>query len=195
MSGVRIPSGAPQIMNDKLTDYIKIYDDVVSPASCKHIIDQYESHQHLVEVHDNDLYKFHQLNLNHTDDLMALANAYVQNLVPYYEDYFNSLGLRQYVDIDNFEEVRIKKYAKGSGEQFRTHCDVMDKSSASRFAIAILYLNDNDGLTTFPHLNVGVPPKAGRVVIFPPTWMFPHNGIPPKDDDKYIMMTCLHYKG
>lgn len=181
-------------MNDKLTDFIKIYDDVVSPSSCKQIIEQFEQHQHLVEVHDTDLYKFHQLNLNHTEDLIQLANVYVNNLIPYYEDYFQSLGLRQYVEIENFEEVRIKKYLKGSEEQFKTHCDVMDKSSASRFAIAILYLNDNDGLTTFPNLGVGVPPKAGRVVIFPPTWMFPHNGIPPKDDDKYIMMTCLHYK-
>lgn len=187
-------SGAPLIMNDKLTDYIKIYDDVVSPSSCKQIIAEYEDHQHLVEVHDTELYKFHQLNLNHTDDLVKLANVFVQNLVPIYEDYFTSLGLRQYVDVDNFEEVRIKKYMKGSGEEFRTHCDVMDATSASRFAIAILYLNDNDGLTTFPNLHVGVPPKAGRVVIFPPTWMFPHNGLPPKDTDKYIMMTCLHYK-
>lgn len=177
-----------------LTDFIKIYDDVVSPSTCKLIIDQYESHKNYVEVHDTELYKFHQLNLNHTDDLRQLANVFVSNLAPLYDDYFRSLNLRQYVEIDNFEEVRIKKYIKGSGEEFRTHCDVMDKSSASRFAIAILYLNDNDGLTTFPNLGVGVKPKAGRVVMFPPNWMFPHNGLCPKDDDKYIMMTCLHYK-
>ena len=61
------------------------------------------------------------------------------------------------------------------------------------------YLNDNDGFTTFPNVRsdrkpLAVEPKAGRVVIFPPMWMFPHNGLPPKNDDKYIMMTSLHYK-
>mgnify|MGYP003346154397 CR=1 FL=1 len=41
---------------------------------------------------------------------------------------------------------------------------------------------------------VGVKPEAGKVVIFPPTWMYPHNGKMPMDNDKYIMMTCLHYR-
>lgn len=178
----------------KLTDFIQTFDGVVSEASCKHIIDQYESHKEFVEVHDTELYKFHQLNLNHTPDLHQLAQAYANTMIGVYEAYFKSLGLREYVDVDTFEDVRIKKYIKGSGEEFRTHCDIMDKASASRFAIAILYLNDNDGLTTFPRLGVGVKPKAGRVVVFPPTWMYPHNGLTPTDHDKYIMMTCLHYK-
>ena len=177
----------------KLSDFIRIYDDVVPVEHCKYIIEDFERHKEFVVEHDTPLYKFHQLNLNHTPDLIDLANAFAGSLVPYYEDYFNSLGMSQYVDMNNFEEVRIKKYLKGSNDQFKTHVDVTDHASASRFCIAILYLNDNDGLTTFPHLGVGVQPKAGRVVMFPPFWMFPHNGLIPKNDDKYIMMTCLRY--
>lgn len=178
----------------KLTDFIQTFDDVVSKSACKQIIDQYENHKEFIEEHDTELYKFHQLNLNHTPDLQKFAQVVASSLLPVYEDYFKSLRLREYVEIDTFEDIRIKKYLKGSTEEFRTHVDVKDKASASRFAIAIIYLNDNDGLTTFPTLGVGVKPKAGRVVVFPPTWMFPHNGLSPTDHDKYIMMTCLHYR-
>ena len=89
---------------------------------------------------------------------------------------------------------RSKKYLKGTDDQFKTHVDVADKEAAVRYCIAILYLNDNDGLTTFPDLELAVEPVAGRVVVFPPMWMFPHNGLPPTNDDKYIMMSCLHYR-
>lgn len=178
----------------KLTDFIKVYNDVITPETCQKIIDEYERHSSTAEEHDTELFKFHQLNLNQTPDLQELSQVVAQSLVPIYEDYFNALGLRSFVDIDTFEDIRIKKYAKGTDEQFKTHVDVTDHASAARFCIAIIYLNDNDGLTTFPQLRVGVPPKAGRVVVFPPSWMFPHNGLPPTDNDKYIMMTCLHYR-
>ena len=57
----------------------------------------------------------------------------------------------------------------------------------------ILYLNDNDGCTEFPNLGIKVNPKAGRLLIFPPLWMYPHQGLPPTNNDKYIMMTYLHH--
>lgn len=178
----------------KLIDFIQTFDGVVSPETCKLIIDQFELHKNLAEKHDTDLYKFDQLNLNRTPELQNFAGVVANNLVPVYEDYFKSLNFRDFVQIDTFEDIRIKKYEKGTDAQFKTHVDVMDKASASRFCIAIIYLNDNDGLTTFPTLGVGVKPKAGRVVVFPPTWMYPHNGLTPTDNDKYIMMTSLHYK-
>ena len=178
----------------KLTDYIKVYNDIITPETCRKIIDEYERYSSRAEEHDTEVYKFHQLNLTQTPELRELSSIVASSLVPLYEDYFTSLGLRQFVDIDTFEDIRIKKYAKGSDDQFKTHVDIASNESASRFCIAIIYLNDNDGLTTFPQLRVGVPPKAGRVVLFPPHWMFPHNGKSPTDNDKYIMMTCLHYK-
>jgi hypothetical protein len=178
----------------KLTDFIQTFDGVIKPDTCKMIIDQFEQNKHLAEKHNTELYKFDQLNLNKTEGLSQLAPIVAWQLTSIYDDYFKSLGLREYVQIESFEDIRIKKYEKGSGDEFRTHVDVSDKASSSRFCIAIMYLNDNDGLTTFPTLGVGVKPKAGRVVVFPPTWMYPHNGLTPTDNNKYIMMTCLHYR-
>jgi hypothetical protein len=176
-----------------LQDFIRVYDNVVSPEICQKIIGEFDNHADRVEKHDTDLYKFNQLNLNNTPELEGLANAYIGSLVPYYEDYFKSLNMRQYVEFSGYEHVRVKKYLKNSDDEFKAHVDVADKTTAVRYLVSILYLNDNNGVTEFPHLGMAVLPRAGRLVVFPPTWMFPHSGNKPTDNDKYIMMTCLHY--
>jgi prolyl 4-hydroxylase len=33
----------------------------------------------------------------------------------------------------------------------------------------------------------------GRLVIFPPLWIFPHAGLPPRDRPKYIVHRYLWY--
>ena len=55
----------------------------------------------------------------------------------------------------------------------------------------ILYLNDVDeGWTQFYNGNQ-VSPRAGRVIIFPATWTYIHQGYPPKQT-KYLMTGWLH---
>jgi len=175
-----------------LGDLIKIWDDVLDPETCRNIIQMFESSKPFYEHHDTNSYKFTQLNLNNSPDA-PLAAILVQSLIPYYEQYFEETGYKQYVNISDHEEVRIKKYRKGTDDQFKTHVDVTNAANAKRFLVSILYLNDNDGCTTFPTFNKVVEPKAGRLLVFPPLWMFPHNGMPPTNNDKYIMMSCLHY--
>ena len=55
------------------------------------------------------------------------------------------------------------------------------------------YLNDVErgGATRFPGLGVEVAARAGRLLIFPPYWMFQHEGLPPESGDKYILSTYL----
>ena len=53
--------------------------------------------------------------------------------------------------------------------------------------------NDNDGNTLFPLHNLNIQPVSGRVIVFPPTWEYPHTGLAPKIDSKYIMSTYIHY--
>ena len=181
------------MFGDKLTDYIQVYDNVFTEEECKDAITLFEHNNANGKTTEYDTpgYKFTQLDINNID--RYYANQIVKILTPVYNEYFERLGVRQYVDLSCFENVRIKRYLKGNGE-FRTHVDVGDHSSAKRFAIAIIYLNNNDGITSFPNLGSGVYPETGRVVIFPPMWMFPHSGTVPTNTDKYIMMTCLHYK-
>ena len=70
-----------------------------------------------------------------------------------------------------------------------------DHDSARRFLVLFFYLNDVEegGETYFQDIDFTVQPKEGRLLIFPPTWMFPHAGLKPVSNDKYIAGTYLHY--
>ena len=177
----------------QLENFIKVYDGIVDPKICERVISIFEDSWQLHEEHDTEGYKFHQLNLRANDRLLGLENAFFGTLYPLYMDYFRRLGMDKFVDINAYEEIRIKKYLRNSTDEFKEHVDVMNAASAKRYAIAILYLNDNNGFTEFTHLGLKVMPKAGSVVVFPPFWNFPHRGATPTDADKYIMMSCLHY--
>ena len=179
------------MFGEKITDYIQIFDGVLSPGGCEDFIGMFKRYESdYVTGYENQLYKFNQLDVTSVDP--NYSDAFTRLIMPLYHQYFERLNLSQYVDFSSLEDVRLKHYLKGDGH-FRPHVDVRDHSSAKRYAIAIMYLNSNNGLTTFPNLGVGVKPEPGRVVIFPPTWMFPHAGTMPTDTDNYIIMTSLHY--
>ena len=36
-------------------------------------------------------------------------------------------------------------------------------------------------------------PEPGKLIAFPPLWMFPHAGLPPRSTPKYILHTYLCY--
>ena len=93
------------------------------------------------------------------------------------------------------EEFRIKKYAVGGQDRFDEHVDVVNHQSSRRCLAMLFYLNDIDsgGKTVFPYQNKEFTPKRGNVIIFPPTWEYPHLGEPPIGSPKYIMSTYLHY--
>ena len=78
-------------------------------------------------------------------------------------------------------------------EGFNTHVDVMKLISCPRFLSFLWYLNDVDegGSTIFNNLKIK--PKKGRLVIFPPMWMFPHMGEEPVSNTKYVMSSYLSY--
>lgn len=177
----------------QLIDFIKTYDNVLDEKTCKDLIKAFKETPEYVKPYKTDNYNFNQLELNSTPGLTDTANELYNKLIPYYDDYFSQLGMSQFVNIESMEALRIKHYKKKSDQQFKLHVDVNNHASARRYAIAIFYLNNNDGYTIFPKLNHKVRPKVGRLVIFPPTWMFPHAGLPSTNNDKYIMMTSLHY--
>ncbi|MFT4248289.1 MAG: 2OG-Fe(II) oxygenase [Pseudomonas sp.] len=57
------------------------------------------------------------------------------------------------------------------------------------------YLNDvrEGGQTRFIDLDLEVAPRIGRLLIFPPYWMYMHAALPPRSGDKYIISTYLEF--
>ena len=42
-------------------------------------------------------------------------------------------------------------------------------------------------------LDLKVEPRAGRLLMFPPYWMYQHAGLPPVSGNKYILSTYLMF--
>ena len=89
-------------------------------------------------------------------------------------------------------DLTLKRYRPGQQEQFQLHFDAIHHV-ANRYLVLLWYLNDVEegGETRFPQLEYKVEARAGRLLMFPPYWMYQHEGRPPISGDKYILSTYL----
>ena len=171
---------------------VKVYDNVIPGKACKSFIDLFENNETHQEYIDYDGCPcFTQLNLN------QLSPNIVRSLIPYlaqvYKQYKNDVKSKYIPPLKELEEFRIKRYYNNGNEKFDEHVDVTDSSSSIRAVAFLFYLNNNDGNTLFPLHDLNIQPVSGRVIVFPPTWEYPHLGLPPKSNLKYIMSTYVHY--
>tara|TARA_R100000005_G_C4957207_1_gene175334 strand:+ start:269 stop:880 length:612 start_codon:yes stop_codon:yes gene_type:complete len=187
---------------DKLTDYIRTYDNVVDDDFCSRAIEQFEQDESIQEKIDreqrptftevNISKQYIQKNTAWYETNLVANQAYVQCVSEYMDEM--DLG-PDFPAKYAFEEFRLKRYIAGTDDQFKDHVDVQDYNSARRFLVCFLYLNDvkDGGNTNFPKLDYSITPKRGRMLLFPSTWMFRHAGLPVIRGTKYILGTYLHY--
>lgn len=179
----------------ELNDLICVYENVLDSKLCNDIIQVFESNPDKHERIDNDFKPaFTQLDL--TDNSSAytdIHNKLIKLTFEYRDKYYKHVCDKVFPDKHAFEHFRIKKYNPGGNDRFDTHVDVQDYSSARRFLSFMWYLNEikDSGETVFSDLTIT--PKQGKLVVFPPLWMFPHRGNPPQKEPKYIISTYLHY--
>ena len=174
-----------------MKNFVRSYDNVYTPDECQGIIDLYKKYAYKAVRFDNsDLYHFDQLQLLKTGH-DEIANEFAIRFKQMSNRYFRELNYSDWVpDTNSFEEVRIKKYK--TEDSYSLHVDVNDVESSKRYLVGMLYLNDNDGYTTFDKLGIGIEPKAGRFVMFPVSWMFPYRERSPSTE-KYVMTSKLNY--
>jgi hypothetical protein len=185
-----------------LRDLIRFYDGVLSPTLCKRIVALFESvpehhigprgrplgqrdserHFNWVQMNTSDRPGFAEID-------EEIARAVNQHVERYVAD--TGYGLFPY----GFEEFLIKRYLPSLHDQFPPHVDISSRNSMHRMLAVLLYLNDvaGGGETEFVKLGLKVQPRQGRLLMFPPTWMYPHAGLPPQGGPKYILGTYLIY--
>ena len=180
----------------KLNDLILTYDNSLSEKICDELISFFENNSDFHEsINQNGKPNFTQVNVTRNrDHLEKIHNELIHVVFKYRDEYYKYVYGEVFPNSHAFEEFRIKRYNTGGNDRFDTHVDVKDYSSARRFLSFFWYLNDvgQGGETVFDQLTIK--PKKGRLVIFPPLWMFPHRGNPPIDNSKYLLSTYLHYK-
>jgi len=177
--------------------YIKVYDDVLPEQLCKTLIDKFELNedQHIKTDLENHRH-FTEININQHPDWSNMVTGIYKFLKPYIAKYKEDCKITktQWPEKYGFEQIRFKRYLPNDKDEFKSHVDVGDYASARRFLVFFLYLNSNfDGRTSFEEYDMQVYPKAGRLLMFPPTWTYLHTGHKPKLESKYIIGSYLHY--
>jgi len=182
-----------------LNDLIQIYDDALEPNICDFLISLFEQVPDKQERVVNDRKpNFTQFNLTENrelnEEVNQVQNHLIQKTFDYKNKYYEFVDKRVFPDQHAFEQYRIKRYVPNENEAFDTHVDVVDHETSRRFLSFFWYLNDVEvgGETQFKDLIIN--PKRGRLIVFPPLWMFPHKGLDPVSGPKYIISTYLHYK-
>jgi prolyl 4-hydroxylase len=183
----------------ELNDFIKVYDDVLDNDTCNQLIQFFESNNEKQEhINNNYCPNFIQLNLteNHkqNSDIQTIHNQLIKKTIEYRDKYYEFVDKNVFPETHAFEQFRIKKYLDNAEYRFDTHVDVTDYSSARRYLSFMWYLNDVEvgGHTVFKDFSIV--PKTGRLLVFPPLWLFPHYAQPALSGVKYIISTYLHYK-
>ena len=177
--------------------YIKVYEDVITKEVCDNLIQKFEvsKDQHVATDLDNHRH-FTEININQHEDWKMMVQGTYLHLRPMIQRYKDDCKItnKQWPSQYGFEEIRFKRYLPNDKDEFKEHVDVGDYNSARRFLVFFLYLNSNfDGRTSFSEYDMQVYPKAGRLLMFPPTWTYLHAGYKPKLESKYIIGSYLHY--
>lgn len=180
----------------KLSDYILTADGVLPPETCQQLIDLFE--RQTAKRTSNGAGIRHGLEASAWTELdlaRAEAPALQATLLAcarhVHTGYAAATGLSLPLPQPRrYAEWILKRYLPNGNERFQTHFDAVNEVS-NRYLVYLWYLNDvaEGGETTFPDIGVQVAPKAGRLLMFPPYWMYQHAGLPPRSGSKYILST------
>ena len=181
----------------KMENYIRVYDNVLDESICKSMIEKFEIN---TDQQEKTILKGHrsfkEITLNKFDDWKPSVDGLYETFKGRIGQYAKDVNITniQWPIKYGFEAIRMKKYMPNNIDEFKEHVDVGDYASARRFLVFFLYLDDNEaGETSFTNYDIKVKPKAGRLLMFPPTWTYLHTGHKPKDKPKYIIGSYLHY--
>jgi len=184
-------------IND-LTYYIRTYDHNLDEDLCQRMIASFNSLERFQQRNGREIRAgledsaWTEINVGKIADanFMLRFRALIDTaLAQYNRDIQLSMPIP---NSGTFSGMVMKRYRANAAEQFQLHFDAVNQY-AKRYLVLLWYLNDVErgGETRFPQLDIAIAPKAGRLLVFPPYWMYQHEGMPPLSGDKFIMSTYL----
>ena len=198
-----------------LTDpYIYVQDNMLSNSRCKEIIKKFEDNKN--QHHQGETSAGINLDHKNSRDLLVtgLSNWKEEDelfhdiIVEGHKNYYTHLN-----SVSNFTGFNDPSYRYAYGPLYKDGLDLLDTgyqiqrtepgkgyvwhddyteyNGQIRYLTFILYLNTvEEGWTQF-YNGDQVSPRAGRLVFFPATWTYVHQGYPPKQT-KYLMTGWMH---
>lgn len=181
-----------------LARYVQWFDHALDPELCQRLIASLDQFESLQLRNDRGAIKalpssaWTELNVSKLADASFEA-LFRQQTLHYLERYNERAPMTLPIPPRNrLENLRIKRYLADQGDQFQPHFDALDYT-CNRYMVFLWYLNDvaEGGETEFCDLDLRVDARAGRLLMFPPYWMYQHAGLPPRSGDKYIISTYM----
>lgn len=184
-----------------LRHYVRWYDNALPADMCDGLVAGFEQMQQAQEANGRGVRpglegsKWTELNLSRLAD--PAMKGYFVNLIDQYLARYNAeIGISLPIPPSNrTADLIIKRYAADQVEQFQPHFDaIFDR--CHRYMVFLWYLNDVEegGETRFVDLDFAVQARKGRLLMFPPFWMYQHAGMPPVSNAKYIVSTYLLFE-
>lgn len=181
-----------------LHHYVRVYDDALPPTLSRQLVESFESLQSLQRYNGRKLRRgleqseWTELNVTRLSEpgfLNGFKGLIDKALARYNADVALTLAIP---NSPLTSDLIMKRYRSGGEERFQLHFDAINHV-ANRYLVLLWYLNDvaAGGETRFPQLDLTIPARAGRLLMFPPYWMYQHEGLPPLQGDKYILSTYL----
>lgn len=182
-----------------LQHFIRVYDADLDGAQCAKMIDSFAGLQRFHQVNGRTVRPelagsaWTEVNVTRLSE-PGLQAFFRQRIRRGLARYNADIGLQPIAvpDSPKTADLILKRYRAGADEGFQPHFDSVHEA-ANRYLVFLWYLNDVEegGETDFPQLGVRVAARRGRLLMFPPYWMFQHAGLPPGSADKYILSTYL----
>jgi prolyl 4-hydroxylase len=181
-----------------LRHFIRVYDHHLDAAICRRLIDSFGTLERFQRRNGRGVRAglensaWTELNVSRLSDA-AFLRAFHALTDTALERYNRDVGLR--IALPNtlvLSDLMMKRYQGGHDERFQLHFDAIHHV-ANRYMVFLWYLNEveSGGETRFPQLDFAVQARAGRLLMFPPYWMYQHEGIPPVAGDKFILSSYL----
>lgn len=189
-----------------MDQFVKIIPNSLSKSLCSTIIELYheDPFKHYGVCGDGDVHKNIKKSIDSQIDTSerwrrvrnALGKELQYQLKTYFKD-IESLNtsvwepcLRSINKLE-CETFQIQRYQKQEG-RFVYHTDndtnINNNKARTRIITYLWYLNDvEEGGETVVFDNIKIKPEAGKLLLFPASWMFPHKGNVPISNDKYIV--------
>lgn len=179
-------------------NFVLKVDNVLSYSICDELINLFEESDHTERVDSGGYPNWTNLFISdhYPKEEKKLEEIYME-VARKYQEWVGEYGLYFNTHNFDFEGSNIKKYVGGSSDVYKRHADVSSLDPSDRFLAMLFYLNDEfEGGETIFYPECVIKPKKGSVVVFPPYWMFPHEGTPVLKGEKYIMSNyCLWNHG
>ena len=182
-----------------LRHFIRVYDGSLEPALCAQMIQSFTGLSKFQARGGREASRsgfdesaWTELNVTSLSD-EAFRGMFWVRISAALEQYNRDVGLSIALpNSGSMADLVMKRYRPGANERFQLHFDAI-YHRANRYVVMLWYLNDVEegGETRFPQLDVTVEARCGRLLMFPPYWMYQHEGLPPRSGEKYILSTYL----